>query len=246
MKQLALRTTQNVVIEYPAAKIFERVVASLLDYFFVGIVSWFLILILVRTFVAMNVDRMATIFLSMLPILILLLYHTLSEYIANGQSLGKKIMGIRVVRMDGQRAGLREALLRALMLIIDGLFSFGVVGILSIATSRRHQRLGDMAANTVVIKSDPSKPFRLEDIVKIKTLDEYDPTYPQVVQFTERDILQVKEALRRYQKYRNDAHRKSFMKLVKKMAKLMELNELPRDSVKFVKTIIRDYIVLTR
>ena len=246
MKELALRTTQNVVIEYPAAKLFERIVAAVIDLLIILILSWFFIYIFVQFFETMGADSMIQRFVFMLPVLIIILYHTLSELLANGQSLGKKALGIRVVRLDGQKAGFREALLRALVLFLDLVFSMGVLGILTISTSRRKQRLGDMAANTVVIKSSPSKPFRLEDIVRIKSIDEYEPTYPQVIQFTESDILLVKETLKRYQKYKNDAHRKAFLVMVKRLANLMEIKKLPRDSVRFVKTIIQDYIVLTR
>jgi len=246
MKQLALKTTQNVVIEYPASTVFERIVAGILDLFIVSILSWFFIYMASKLFGKFNVDQMGQIFLMLMPLVIMIMYHTLSEYLANGQSVGKKVLGIRVVRVDGQRAGMREAILRSIVLILDLVLSSGVLGILMISISRRQQRLGDMAANTVVIKSSPPKPFRLKDIIKIKTTEDYEPTYPQVINFTEKDILQVKETLKRFQKYKNDAHRLAFVKMAKRMAKLMEINDIPRDKIGFVKTIIRDYIVLTR
>jgi len=246
MKQLALKTTQNVVIEYPAASVFERVVAGIIDTILIGILTWFFEYFASQLFGIYSVDSMGMIFLMLMPLVILISYHTLSEYFANGQSVGKKILGIRVVRVDGQRAGMRESLLRAILLILDMVLSIGVLGGLMIATSRRRQRLGDMAADTVIIKSAPPKPFRLEDIVKIKSTEDYEPTYPQVINFTEKDILQVKNTLKRFQKYKNDAHRSAFVKMANRMAKLLEINEVPRDKVAFVKTIIRDYIVLTR
>ncbi len=246
MKQLALKTTQNVVIEYPAATTFERIIAGVLDLFIVGILSWFFTFFMSKIFERLAVDYMGRIFIMLMPLVILIAYHTLSEYFANGQSVGKRVLGIRVVRVDGQRAGMREAVLRSIVLIIDLVLSSGVIGSLLIATSRRRQRLGDMAANTVIIKSAPPKPFRLKDIVEIKSIEDYEPTYPQVINFTEKDILQVKDTLKRLQRYKNDAHRKAFIKMVKRLAKLLELKEIPRDRVAFVKTIIRDYIVLTR
>ncbi len=246
MKELALTTTQNVVIEYPAAKVLERIVAGILDVLIIFILSSFFIYILSSLFDAFEADAVVGYFVAMLPVLIIILYHTLSEVLANGQSLGKKALGIRVVRLDGQKAGFREALLRSLVLFLDLVFSAGVLGILMIATSRRRQRLGDMAANTVVIKSNPPKPFSLENIVKIKSLDDYEPQFPNVIQFTEADILQVKETLSRYQKYRNDAHRKAFSEMIKRLMILLEIKKWPDQPVRFVKTIIQDYIVLTR
>jgi len=246
MKQLALKTTQNVVIEYPAASVFERILAGGLDLIIIGILTWLFEYVASQLFDAWGVDFMGRVFLMLMPLVILIGYHTLSEYFANGQSVGKKVLGIRVVRADGQKTGMREALLRSILLILDMVMSSGVLGILMIAISKRRQRFGDMAANNVLIKSAPPKPFRLEDIVKIKSTDDYEPTYPQVIHFTEKDILQVKETLKRMQKYKNDAHRKAFIQMVERMAKLLEINEIPRNRVEFAKTIIRDYIVLTR
>lgn len=246
MKQLDLVTTQNVVIEYPAATVMERIIAAFIDFVIFGIIVWFVIYILGEVMNTYRVDDIGWHFVMLVPILLLITYHTLSEYLANGQSVGKKILGIRVIRMDGQKAGLRESLIRAMMLIVDFVFSGGLIGILAITTSRRHQRLGDMAANTFVIKSNPSKPFRLEDINKIKSLEDYEAVYPAVIQFTENDILQVKETLKRFQKYKNPSHREAFKMMTNKVGAALELEQIPKDRVKFVKTIIRDYIVLTR
>ncbi|HHB77781.1 MAG TPA: RDD family protein [Saprospiraceae bacterium] len=246
MKQLALRTTQNVVIEYPAASIFERAIAVIIDLFIIALLSWLVMYTTVAIIEYFDVAPFAMVFVSLSPILLMILYHTFSEYWANGQTIGKKALGIRVVRVDGQKAGMREALLRSLVLLVDLVMSLGVIGGLTIATSRRQQRLGDLAANTVVIISNPPKPFRLEGILNIKSMENYEPTYPKVIQFTEADILQVKETLRRYQKYKNAAHRKAFLSMTQKMAKMLDMKELPNDSVKFIKTVIRDYIVLTR
>lgn len=246
MKELALRTTQNVVIEYPAAKPFERIVAMVLDLLILAIIAWLMIDAIVGLLDFFNVDGVGYNMLAFLPLFVLMAYHILSEYFANGQTLGKKAMGIRVVRLDGQRAGLRESLIRSILLMIDLVFSLGVLGTLLMATSRRNQRLGDMAANTVVIKSKPPKQFRLEDIAKIQSMDDYEPTYPQVISFTEKDVLTVKNILGRYKKYKNKAHQEAFSQLVEKLGEMLDLEELPRNKIKFVETIIRDYIVLTR
>lgn len=246
MKQLDLLTTQNVVIEYPAASVMERIIAAIIDLVILGVIVWFVVFILGEMMQEYRIDDIGRRFVMLVPILLLITYHTLSEYLANGQSVGKKVLGIRVVRMDGQKAGLRESLLRAVMLIVDFVFTAGLLGILTIATSRRYQRLGDMAANTFVIKSNPPKPFRLEEINKIKSLEDYEAIYPTVIQFTEKDILQVKETLNRYKKYENQAHREAFVLMTNKMGEALELKEIPKDRIKFVKTIIRDYIVLTR
>ncbi len=71
-----------------------------------------------------------------------------------GQTIGKRVMGLRVVTVEGYPAGLLALTLRAIVLPIDVLVPLpipGVIGLASIALSERRQRLGDMVAGTVVV-----------------------------------------------------------------------------------------------
>ena len=67
-----------------------------------------------------------------------------------GATLGKLLVGIRVVKEDGSTVGIPRSLLRGLLWFID-LF---IVGIVLAATTRGHRRLGDMAASTYVVRKD--------------------------------------------------------------------------------------------
>jgi uncharacterized RDD family membrane protein YckC len=79
-----------------------------------------------------------------------LLYFTLLEGYA-GQTVGKMLLGIKVVREDnGEVPGLGTAALRTVLRIIDGLFGY-LVGFIAVMTSAKRQRLGDMAAHTLVV-----------------------------------------------------------------------------------------------
>lgn len=82
--------------------------------------------------------------------LIVVLYYVLMEgYL--GQTLGKMLFGIRVVREDtGEVPGLKAAALRTLLRIVDGLFSYLVAFATVLATQKR-QRFGDMVAHTLVV-----------------------------------------------------------------------------------------------
>jgi uncharacterized RDD family membrane protein YckC len=80
-----------------------------------------------------------------------------------GQTLGKMVVGIKVVREDGSPVGIWQALVRSVLRVVDGLF-VGVVGALLIATSRKQQRLGDRVARTIVVRRAvpgrwPSRPL---------------------------------------------------------------------------------------
>lgn len=72
---------------------------------------------------------------------------------SKGQTIGKMVCGIKVVREDnGGLPGTKAALVRTLLRVVDGLLGY-LVGLLFALSSERRQRLGDMAAHTLVVRS---------------------------------------------------------------------------------------------
>lgn len=70
-----------------------------------------------------------------------------------GQTLGKMALGIRVVREDGLGApGFGRAALRTVLRIVDGIAAY-LVGFIVVLVSDKNQRLGDMVANTLVVRA---------------------------------------------------------------------------------------------
>lgn len=69
-----------------------------------------------------------------------------------GQTLGKMALGIRVVREDGGTIGTREAILRTLLRIVDGIGTYFVAFVVALI-SDKNQRLGDMVAKTLVVRA---------------------------------------------------------------------------------------------
>lgn len=78
-------------------------------------------------------------------------YYFLMEK-ATGQTIGKKVMGIKVVSLDGALTPQKVAI-RTILRIIDGLPFLYLVGTVVAATSSKHQRVGDMAAGTTVVRA---------------------------------------------------------------------------------------------
>ncbi len=71
---------------------------------------------------------------------------------ALGQTLGKMLLGIKVIREDtGGVPGFKAATIRTVMRIVDGLFAY-LVAFIAVLASERNQRLGDMAAHTLVVR----------------------------------------------------------------------------------------------
>ena len=82
---------------------------------------------------------------------IIILYYVLMEgYL--GQTVGKMLLGIKVVREDdGGVPGVGAATMRTVLRIVDGLFSY-LVAFVTVLISGKNQRLGDMAAHTLVVR----------------------------------------------------------------------------------------------
>ena len=82
------------------------------------------------------------------------LYYYFACESGGGQTLGKRVMKIRVVGLDGRPAGMREIALRTVLRLIDGLFFYLVGLIVMIATGERRGRLGDLVGATMIVAAD--------------------------------------------------------------------------------------------
>lgn len=246
VKTIEITTTQNVTIEYQLASLRERALAQLLDLFIVAF-GYLLLYQLARLVFSDFWDRGWDIFWFIMPFLFFLLYHIMLEILNGGQTPGKMAMNIRAIRLDGKEPEWSDVILRSVLQMVDAIFCFGIIGSLLIKTTGRCQRLGDMAANTTVIKiQQDGWRFRLEDILSISTLQNYKPTYEQVRRLSEKDMIFVKTVLARYQRYPNTAHAEVIEDLVSQLLPLLDIEERPLNRVEFLKTLLKDYIVLTR
>jgi len=245
-QSIEITTTQNVTIEYELASMRERILAWLID-FVVVIFGYILLFQLARLIFGALWDRGWSMFWMSMSFLLYFLYHIFLEILNNGQSLGKMALNIRVVRLDGKDPEWMDVVLRSILQLVDSLFSFGIIGILLIKTTPKFQRLGDMAANTTVIKLQQSGwRFRLEDILNISTLQNYQVTFPQVRNLSERDMIFVKNVLARHQSYPNQAHEAVVEDLVTHLMPMLGIPKRPANRLDFLKTLLKDYIVLTR
>lgn len=92
----------------------------------------------------------ALVFASFGTLVVVPFYYTTLEGYA-GQTVGKRIVGIVVVRTDGSRCTWQASVVRNLVRVVDALPAFYLVGILVSRLNDRRQRLGDHAAGTVVV-----------------------------------------------------------------------------------------------
>jgi uncharacterized RDD family membrane protein YckC len=132
----------------------RRVLAIIVDGLVLGVLFWVLSLIFGTSSAE---GGMASASLGILGTLLYAIlafaYFTLLEG-NRGQTLGKMLLGIKVVREDnGEVPGLGAAAIRTVLRLIDVLPFAYLVGYISILITSRNQRLGDMAANTLVVRN---------------------------------------------------------------------------------------------
>ncbi|NIP28476.1 MAG: hypothetical protein GWN55_17040 [Phycisphaerae bacterium] len=156
-----IETPENVELQRRLAGIGSRFIAGLLDTFL--IILMYILLLLLFLILGINIISHAGISdvlgVWMLAIMIFVAfliywgYFVLFEMWTNGQSPGKKYMKIRVVMLEGGGISLNSIAIRNLLRVVDGLGMYAVAGIVMFVT-HKVQRLGDLAAGTVVISEE--------------------------------------------------------------------------------------------
>jgi uncharacterized membrane protein SpoIIM required for sporulation/uncharacterized RDD family membrane protein YckC len=148
-QHLALETPEHVVLDYEIAGVGSRLLAAVAD--------WLLVVVLVLTLatafaIFQSKSRWMLAIAIGLVYGILWGYFTLFEGLWQGQTPGKRWLGIRVIRDTGHGISLSDAAARNLLLPIDAL---GAIGVILIAVGPRGRRLGDLIAGTVVVRDKP-------------------------------------------------------------------------------------------
>ena len=85
-------------------------------------------------------------------------YHVAFEVLGSGRSPGKRLLGLRVVREGGSPVSFRESAIRNALRIVDAELTLYAAGMVSVLVSAKNQRLGDMAAGTIVIRERSGAP----------------------------------------------------------------------------------------
>ena len=239
MQTIQIQTAQNVFIEYQPAGVGDRILAYLID----SLVKIAYVFVVAMLFIyslsaSGNFDNAGTaaVVVGVLLLLPVFLYTLALEIFMDGQTIGKRAMNIKVVKLDGSQPSIGAYLIRWLLRLVDINAFSGIVAIITIATSRNGQRLGDMAANTTVITL--KRRVTLQQTRLPETPETYEPQFPQVTRLTDRDVEIVKETLQAYQRNGQDPHLPA--SLANKLKSLLEVQSDQTD-LDFLQTILKDY-----
>ncbi len=243
MKTIQIVTPQNVLIEHELASVVLRALAFLVDQIIITLFLVFAFIFLQSFSFSEGLDEL---FLYIAVIPIYFLYSLLFESFNYGQTLGKLLIGLKVRRLDGNEVTFTEAVTRWLMRVPDIFISAGALAAILIGSTERSQRLGDILAGTIVIRQVATAGITLEMLLKLSSTENYTPRYPQVLNLKETDVVLIKQAIIRYGKYNNEAHVKAIDALVLRLKLVLGIENDNQSKIDFLKTIIKDYIVLTR
>src|SRR4028118_785707 len=153
MNIISITTSQNIELEYELGSVGDRILGSIID----GIIKTAYAIFVMATFVFGNSRVFSGLYIVFLVLLALpfVFYNLASELLLNGQSVGKKIMGIKVLSLSGEPPSFSQYLNRWVFRLVDFTLSGNMVGLIMVAATEKKQRLGDLIAGTILVKTKP-------------------------------------------------------------------------------------------
>lgn len=245
MSQLSINTTQNVVINFTAASVGERILAFLTDTIiqiayaitvFYGIFSLLQLGNLIKNWD--NWSRIALIILFFIPIIF---YSILLETIFEGQTFGKRLLKIKVVKIDGYQASFGDYLIRWLFRLIDIFSNSGILALISIVITDKSQRLGDISAGTSVISLKNN--ISINSTILQEIDEQYIPTYASVIKLSDNDVRIILENFL-FAKKNYDLEK--LKKIKTKIETVTGIKNQSGNDADFIKTILKDYNYYTQ
>lgn len=243
MNELQINTTQNVNISFKTASLGERILAFLID--LVLILAYVYAIFLIASYFGIDSledqwSRMGVISVIMLPAM---LYTLLSEIYLQGQTVGKKVLKIKVVKIDGYQASILDFFMRWLFRLVDIFLAFGTgaIAILSIALSKNNQRFGGMASGTAVISLKNKVSI---DHTKLEEVAEsYQATYPSVINLSDKDMQIIKNTFNMALKTRDY---ETIDKLRVKIEEISQTTKGSKSNQEYIGIIMKDYTHITQ
>jgi uncharacterized RDD family membrane protein YckC len=230
MQTINVQTTQNVALQYSLASLGSRILAFLLD----------LVILVLYTSgtIALFIDIELEIIWIWVVMLVgpILFYHFAFEIFMNGQSPGKRVMGIRVVRVDGAQPNIGDYFLRWLLGLLELYVFFGALALISIAAGGRGQRVGDIMAGTCVVKLGGQHEAMIQQAFS-NSGKNYEPAFPQVIQLESRDIELIRRAIDANVQFDNI---QPVLMVAEKLKAMLNIQtELP--AAEFLTRIVKDF-----
>ena len=258
MEKVDFVSAQQVKIEFELATVFQRGIAYVLDTLISYVYVILVMILILSNFSYSDADNVLGIF-TFLITLPIVLYKPLMEYFFNGQTLGKMVVGIRMVRANGDRLTIRDIFVRWVMrgeyfwlsmFSNAGYIGFipfiSIIDLLVASMTPLRQRIGDMMVSVIAVRTRPSRKFSLNDVLSKQTTVIYSPTYEGCISFTDEDMIYMKKVIEQYKKFQEPEVKELLDEVTKKTMDRLEIEGPVPNQIEFLETVLKDYVQLTR
>jgi uncharacterized RDD family membrane protein YckC len=249
MPLVKLDTGFNIEVDFAIAPFYKRLFAWVIDIVIQAVYLWMAARLL--NIVAGNQWGNSLDWLMVLYFLPVFFYHLACEIALNGQSIGKKAMGIKVITAEGGQPSLSQYLIRWMFKLLDfpylilpaiafgslpwWTFLFFLGGVSCVLFTAKSQRIGDIIASTIVI--DTRNRSRWQDTVFMEVEDNYQASFPQVMRLSDRDINTIKQILSTSRRSGNTDYAWRIAEKIKSVLKVQ--SNLP--PLEFMELLLKDY-----
>jgi uncharacterized RDD family membrane protein YckC len=235
MTSVKIPTSFNIDLEFETANIGQRLLAWIIDVVIRGLFMLVMGITLGDMHFSATTMYVVYFFIYLLPFTF---YFLVFEILMNGQTPGKKAMGIRVRNMNGGKPSISQHLIRWLFRMIETPW-IGINAVIPIAAMTRSpydQRLGDIVAGTIVVNTR-SKTSINETIFRDMSEVDYTPQFPQILKLSDRDMNKIKELMDRAIKSKDEQLTARVSYRVRDVLSIQsDLDHLP-----FLETVLNDY-----
>lgn len=245
MSEILVNTSQNVNLNFAVASIGERMLAFGIDMAIK--IAYIILLVIIENFIIpfskFTTDPWAYQALIAILLLPFIFYTLVSELIMEGQTLGKKIVKIKVIKIDGYQANFGDYLMRWVFRIIDVFSNGGAVGLITMISSKHNQRLGDLATGTAVISLKNN--INISQTILEQITHDYLPSFSQVMALSDNDMRIIKD---NFQKAIQNDDTIIINQLTNKLRTVLKIEQHQLNSLtnrQFIDTIIKDYNFFT-
>ncbi len=253
MSIITISTPFNIDLEFKLANFGKRVLAWFIDLMVICAYDYVIVKFL---FDSLHIEIRENIIMDILLLVLpVMAYQLAFEIFFNGQTIGKRVTGIKIIDSEGQEPTWGQYLIRWTLAIgnyfiflmplviisnpfsIVGVAFFYIPDVITILASKKSQRIGDLAAGTVVIDAT-YQPDITETIYKEIEVKDYTPMFPQVMRLTDRDINGIRNLLKIKRSGKDDI---AYMQQVVNKIKSVLNIESEMDGYDFLEQLLYDY-----